>query len=143
MTLHRLEGILLPSKALDTRTPSENAGAAITIVGEDPTCPWQETIGAADASITHGREAMVEQIDVEVGVGGNATLRGWLFVPDAPDPGSSHSISSRPGGRARSSPGHWSHVEQPAVVASILTRFLTALSHARRGQCRTPITSKG
>jgi len=27
---------------------------------------------------------MVEQIDVEFGVEGNATLRGWLFVPDMP-----------------------------------------------------------
>src|SRR5262245_66469204 len=39
--------------------------------------------------------------------------------------------------------GHSPHAEQPAAVASILTRFLTALPHARRGQCRTPITSKG
>ena len=39
--------------------------------------------------------------------------------------------------------GHWPHVEQPAAVADILTPFLTALPHARRGQYRTPITSKG
>ena len=29
---------------------------------------------------------MVEQIDVEFGVEGNVTLRGWLFVPDMPGP---------------------------------------------------------
>ena len=29
---------------------------------------------------------MVDQIDVEFGVEGNVTLRGWLFVPDTPGP---------------------------------------------------------
>jgi uncharacterized protein len=31
-------------------------------------------------------EAMVNQIDVEFGVEGNVTLRGWLFVPEMPGP---------------------------------------------------------
>src|SRR5262245_48478003 len=86
MALNRLKGIIVPSKALDTPMASEDAGASITIVGQDPTCPRQDTIGAADASTTRGNEAMVEQIDVEFGVDGNVTLRGWLFVPDVPGP---------------------------------------------------------
>jgi uncharacterized protein len=29
---------------------------------------------------------MVGQLDVEFGAEGNVTLRGWLFVPDVPEP---------------------------------------------------------
>jgi hypothetical protein len=29
---------------------------------------------------------VVEQIDVEFGVEGGVTLRGWRFVPDMPEP---------------------------------------------------------
>jgi pimeloyl-ACP methyl ester carboxylesterase len=39
--------------------------------------------------------------------------------------------------------GHWPHVERPTAVARILTRFLSALAHACRGQYRTPTTPKG
>ena len=61
------------------------------------TQPWGGSTRplSADPSTTRG-EIMVEQIDVEFGVEGGATLRGWLFVPDMPGTATGDHDGKRP-----------------------------------------------
>jgi hypothetical protein len=66
---------------------------------------------------------MVDQIDVEFGVEGNVTLRGWLFVPDTPGPRQAITMSVRVmvsltgKGTPLTFPGHVHQLMYPATPA--------------------------